>query len=142
MQTQTKLDTLEASIKRWNTRLTRAHNMLRKLYAQRAREQKRTVKALGLTFTPNATHQIAAVDVPKLTAPITVQPVDPAIVDDIPAVLDRRDPEVKAKLEAAREEAKKKMPLNEREALAHIRKRSIAVEKKREKRDRAFFKKA
>jgi hypothetical protein len=148
MQTaHSKLAATEKSLKRWQTRLKRATNMVTKLDRQRRRYQVLiNTEHLGIRSEPkrqtgigHATIEQPIAEVPAVEIPT---PVEPAIVDDIPAVLDRRDPEVKAKLEAAREAAKKQMPLNEREARDFIRKRSIAVERKREKRDAAFFKKA
>jgi hypothetical protein len=147
MQTAySKLAATEKSLKRWQTRLKRATNMVTKLDRQRRRYQVLiNSEQLGIKPQPKAEPVDAVIeakaDLVEAVDNALATIASPAVVDEVPAFLDRRDPEVKAKLEASRKKSKD-MPLNEREALAHIRKRSIAIEKKREKRDAAFFKKA
>src|SRR5262245_28620675 len=158
------IEQLHAARKRWMTRLVRATNEVRWHDQQIARlEKPKAAKPKLVAVTEPKPKVTETTDVTELNPYFqeAMQPVeipvistdDPNLVEkvaaalersrseDIPKVLDRRDPVVKAELEAAREAAKKKMPLNEKEARDYIRKRSIAVEKKREKRDRAFFKK-
>lgn len=145
---QSKLLALRDKRKRWTTRLTRATNMLAKLARQEARLLKSMASVsdtvAGMTAKPGelTPNQKAAIETNAELVQAVFDQVSelasPTEALDIPKVIDRRDPKVKAELEAAREAKKKEMPKNEREALAYIKKRSAKITAKREKRDRAF----
>ena len=110
----------EASLKRWQTRLTRAFNMVSKLEKQRRRL---TLEELG-----KGSPVIATVKV-KVPKPATAPEPEP-VEDDplkVPKWLDRSDPLIAEKMTAARKaaevEERKKMPLSGSAASAYIKRK-------------------
>lgn len=143
----TKLQAIRDSRKRWQTRLTRATNMLRKL----DQRERRLLAKEGRADSPaSSSATVTSVNPPvpviSVSDPDLVEKVAAALEssrDDglkIPAFLSRKPDEGTAIAAKKTAVDKTKMPLSDKAAKDYIRKQSIAVEKKREKKDRAFFK--
>jgi hypothetical protein len=121
--TTAKLTKVEASMRRWHTRLTRASNMLQKLERQRRRLQapprtmaQRTAEQKADDFVPG---QGVTIDVDEVR-----RQLDAAIATDIPPFL-KRDAADATALTAQRKskevDDRKKMPLTGRAALEAIK---------------------
>jgi hypothetical protein len=144
--TTTKLAAIEASLKRWQTRLKRAATKVHELDRTRRRYQMMLLHPdkpeIATSFrvrvpkvpkvpkeTPKA-EVIAATSPPPGSLAEKYAAHDQALVEaakevDFPAFLNRADPHVAAKLTAARKkseaEARKQMPLTGRDALKKIK---------------------
>jgi hypothetical protein len=135
---QQNLQQVEASLRRWHTRLTRATNAIRKLEAKRRRLSGPTrPKTLadrsprndkGISGTISKTPPIPdTIPLPELDAFFQRGRAAQAAVDEltVPAFLDRRDPVVAEEMTKARKakeaDARKAMPLTGKAALAKIK---------------------
>jgi len=157
--THTKLLAVRDKRKRWQTRLTRASNMLAKLAKQEARllkEPTTPLPELDKFFQPEPkpVEDIAALDVPdylKRTSVPVISTDDPDIVEKVAAALAdakvKKIKETKGPVPASpaltaavqfkrqgSDEERKKMPLSGREALAAIKAKSAEVTARRAKR--------
>ena len=123
--TITQLADVDAKLRRWETRLRRATNMVSKL----SRKRRSLAVELGQAPVRNGTVGAALLD-DKLDRALRPEPVTTAKVDElaIPPFLDRKDPLIAeamtAKRKAAEAEARKAMPLTGRAALDAIRGKS------------------
>jgi len=135
---QTKLAKCETSIRRWQTRLVRATNMLTKLERQRRRLQAKMgpVNLTDLigpakeTPAPKEKGALASIPTGEVIAMVT-EAIDhpPVNADDdafkIPPELNRADPLIAERMTAARKkaeaEARKAMPLTGKAARDYIK---------------------
>jgi hypothetical protein len=112
----TKLADVDTALRRWETRLRRATNMVTKL----SRKRRALAVKLGQTPVRDGTVGAALLD-DKLDRALRKPDADLAI----PAFLDRKDPLIAESMTAARKaaeaEARKAMPLTGRAALDAIR---------------------
>lgn len=137
-----KLESVDARLRRWETRLKRAATMVDKLSKQRRRLNGQLVVA-EMTAPPGekTVRQKAAIAEALSTDYDAVEAAAAALVEKkpdegIPKFLDRSDPLIAEKMTAARKKAeaeeRKKMPLAGREAIAYLkskpRKRDKSVE--------------
>lgn len=127
----TKLANVEASLKRWQTRLTRAANKVNELDRKRRRLQAQ-MGPVGLTdLIGNVEKPDHPVGSKKSTSePPVISTDDPDLVEKVAAALDippflKREPvdveKLKAKRKSKEEADKHKMPLTGRAALKHIK---------------------
>lgn len=133
----TKLAATEASLKRWQTRLKRAITKVNDLDRQRLRLQARMgpVNLTNLIGPPLSDQEVGAnQETVNNPLPDLVQAVDDRLTEiieakpkkerDIPSFLDRSDPLIAERMTAARkkaeEEARHKMPLSGKAAMAAI----------------------
>lgn len=126
--THAKLQAIDEKLKRWQARLTRAHNAIVKLNRARKRITNPKLMAAWDTYMAkkNAVHQIAAADVPAAMKANSVKPLDTEDAFNIPNEL-----RVTADVEAMRAERRKKeaaerkaMPLTGRKAMNYLKSKS------------------
>lgn len=125
--TTAKLAHVEASMRRWHTRLTRASNMLQKLERQRRRLALQQMVWVGAPRPKKAEPPVIATDDPDLVEKVEVA-LNAARQEDpfaIPPELNRADPFIAEKMTAARKKAeaaaRKAMPLTGRAASDYIK---------------------
>ena len=128
--TTAKLADVEAKMRRWHTRLTRASNMLQKLERSRRRLQLQQQVGVGRPKHGNVEKSDHPVGSKKSTQPPAISTDDPDLVEKVAAALDippflKREPvdvdKLKAQRKSKEEADKHKMPLTGRAALDAIR---------------------
>jgi len=124
--TTAKLADVEARMRRWHTRLTRASNTLQKLDRQRRRLQLQ--QQVGVGRPKSAREPVMTVTAPPNDLDVVAEAVKVVTESglDIPTFLQRKDePQLVEKLKAKRADSveadKHKMPLTGREALEAVR---------------------
>ena len=137
-----RLQAIDLKLKRWQTRLTRAHNAIVKLNQQRKRLTNPKLMADYDNFVARKNTPGYSKTNPNPVQPPVITADDPDLVEKVAAALDQKKDDLaipalllRTKTKQGTPEQRKAMPLSDRKAMEFIKAQSAKVTAKRAKRE-------